>query len=78
MFQRHGRDETPILLFESKTHMSINSYSITYAVEDFLLSIIPNSVICVVVAIECLFATIDRCSIITEMYRRPMIIYSNP
>ena len=31
---------TPTLLFESKNHVSINSYSITYAVEEFLLSII--------------------------------------
>ena len=30
---------------ESKNHVSINSYSITYAAEEFLLSIIPNSVI---------------------------------
>ena len=45
MCQRHGSHQTPTLLFESKTHMSINSYSITYAVEEFLLSIIPNSVI---------------------------------
>ena len=28
-----------------QNHVSINSYSITYAVEEFLLSIIPNSVI---------------------------------
>ena len=45
MCQRHGSDQTPTVLFESKTHMSINSYSITYAVEECLLSIIPNSVI---------------------------------
>ena len=45
MCQRHGSDKTPTLLFESKTDMSINSYSITYVVEEFLLSIIPNSVI---------------------------------
>ena len=45
MCQRHGRDQTPTFLFESKNHVSINSYSITYAVEEFLLSIIPNSVI---------------------------------
>ena len=45
MCQRHGSDQTPTLLFESKNHVSINSYNITYAVEEFLLSIIPNSVI---------------------------------
>ena len=45
MCQRHGSDQTPTLLFESKNHVSINSYYITYAVEEFLLSIIPNSVI---------------------------------
>ena len=45
MCQRHGSDQTPTLLFESKNHVSINSYSITYALEEFLLSIIPNSVI---------------------------------
>ena len=43
MCQRHGSDQTPTLLFESKNHVSINSYSRTYAVEEFLLSIIPNS-----------------------------------
>ena len=45
MCQRHGSDQTPTLLLESKDHVSINSYSITYAVEEFLLSIIENSVI---------------------------------
>ena len=45
MCQRHGSDQTPTLLFESKNRVSINSYSITYAVEEFLLSITPNSVI---------------------------------
>ena len=45
MCQRHGSDQTPTLLFESKNHVSTNSYNITYAVEEFLLSIIPNSVI---------------------------------
>ena len=45
MCQRYGSDQTPTLLFEFKNHVSINSYSITYAVEEFLLSIIPNSVI---------------------------------
>ena len=44
MCQRHGSNQTPTLLFESKNHLSINSYNITYAVEEFLLSIIPNSV----------------------------------
>ena len=39
MCQRHGSERTPTLLFESKNHVSINSYSITYAVEGFLLSI---------------------------------------
>ena len=38
-------DQTPTLLLESKNHVPINLYSITYAVEEFLLSIIPNSVI---------------------------------
>ena len=45
MCQRHGSDHTPTLLFESKNHVSIISYNITYAVEEFLLSVIPNSVI---------------------------------
>ena len=45
MCQRHGSDQTPTLLFESKNHVSINSYNITYAVEELLLSVIPNSVI---------------------------------
>ena len=45
MCQCHGSDQTPTLLFESKTDMSISSYSITYAIEEFLLSTIPNSVI---------------------------------
>ena len=45
MCQCHGSHQTPTLLFESKNHVSINSYSITYAVEEVLLSIIPNSVI---------------------------------
>ena len=31
---------------------------------------------CVIVTVECFFATIDRCSIMTGMYRRPMMIYS--
>ena len=35
MCQRHGSDQTPTLLFESKNHVSINSYSITYAIEKF-------------------------------------------
>ena len=43
-FRRHGSDQTPTLLFESKNHVSINLYNITYAVEEFL-SVIPNSVI---------------------------------
>ena len=30
---------------------------------------------CVIVAIECFFATVDRCSIMTGMYRRSMMIY---
>ena len=34
---------------------------------------------CVIVAIECFFsATIDRCSVMTGMYRRSMMIYSSP
>ena len=41
----HGSDQTPTILFESKNHVSINPCSITYAEEEFLLSIIPNSVI---------------------------------
>ena len=45
MCQRHGSDQTPTHPFESKNHLSINSYSMTYAVEECLLSIIPNSVI---------------------------------
>ena len=28
--QRHGSDQTPTLPFESKNHVSINSYSVTY------------------------------------------------
>ena len=44
MCQRHGGNQTPTLLFQSKNHVSFNSYSITYAVEEFLLSIVPNSV----------------------------------
>ena len=44
MCQRHESDQTPILLFESKNHVSINSYNKTYAVEEFL-SVNPNSVI---------------------------------
>ena len=43
--QRHGSDQTPTLLFESKTHESINWYGIANAVEEFLLSITSNSVI---------------------------------
>ena len=35
MCQRHGSDQTPILLFESKKHVSINSYSIACAIEEF-------------------------------------------
>ena len=45
MCRRYGSDQTPTLLFESKNHVSIHSYSIIYAAEEFLLSIIPNSVI---------------------------------
>ena len=45
MCPRHESDQTPTLLFESKNYVSSNSYSITYAVGEFLLSIIPNSVI---------------------------------
>ena len=45
MCQHHGSDQNHTLLFESKKHVSINSYNITYAVEELLLSIIPNSVI---------------------------------
>ena len=37
MCQRHGSDQPPTLLSESKNHVSINSYSIIYAVEEFLL-----------------------------------------
>ena len=44
MCQRHGSDQTPTLLFESQNYVSINSYNIRYAVEEFL-SVIPNSVI---------------------------------
>ena len=33
---------------------------------------------CMIVAIECLFATIYRCSILTGMYRWSMMIYSSP
>ena len=44
MCQRHGSDQTPTLLFESKNHVSIHLYNIIYAVEEFL-SVIPNSVI---------------------------------
>ena len=68
MCQRHGSDWTPTFLFESKNHVSINSYSITYAVAEFLLSIIPNSVIVWSLQYN-VFATIDRCSIRTGMYR---------
>ena len=64
-------------LFESKNHVSINSHSITYAVEEFFA--VNNSKLrnCVIVAIKCFFATIDRCSIMTGMYRRSMMIYSS-
>ena len=78
MCQRHGSDQTPTLLLESKNHVSINSYGITYAVEEFLLSIIPNSVIVWSLQIECFFATIDWCSIMTGMYRQSMMICSSP
>ena len=44
MCQRHGSDQTPTLLFESKNHVSIHLYNTIYAVEEFL-SVIPNSVI---------------------------------
>ena len=44
MCQRHGSDQTSTLLFESKNHVSIHSYNIIYAEEEFL-SVIPNSVI---------------------------------
>ena len=42
--QRHGSDQTPTLLFESKNYVSIHLYNTIYAVEEFL-SVIPNSVI---------------------------------
>ena len=45
MCQRHGSDQTPTLLFEFKNHVSINSYNIIYAIEEFLLSAIPKAVI---------------------------------
>ena len=45
MCQCYGSDQTPTLMFESKNHVSINSYSTTYAAEESLLSTIPNSVI---------------------------------
>ena len=45
MCQRHGSNQTPTLLFEYKNHLSINSYNITYAVKEFLLSTVQNSVI---------------------------------
>ena len=45
MCQRPLSDQTPTLLFESKNHVSLNSYGKTYAAEEFLLSIIPNSLI---------------------------------
>ena len=32
MCQRHGSNQTPTLLLESKNHVSINLYDITYAV----------------------------------------------
>ena len=73
--RHHGSYQTPTILFESKTHKSINSYTITYAVKEFLLSIISNSV--TVLSLQWnVFATIDRCSIMTGMYRRSMMIYS--
>ena len=55
MCQPHGSDQTPTLLFKSKIHVSINSYSITYAVEEF--STVNNSKLrhCVIVAIGCFF-----------------------
>ena len=41
--------------------------------------VISNSKLrnCVIVAIECFFATIDRCSVMTGMYRRSVMIYSS-
>ena len=44
MCQRHGSDQTPTFLFESKNHVSIHLYNTIYAIEEFL-SVIPNSVI---------------------------------
>ena len=75
MCQRHGSDQTPTLLFESKNHVSINLYNKTYAVEEFL-SVIPNSVIVWSLQYN-FFATIDRYSVMTGMYRRSMMIYSS-
>ena len=61
-----------------QNHVSINSYSITNAVGDFLLSIIPNSVIVWSLQYNIFFAIIDRCSIMTGMYSRSMMIYIIP
>ena len=38
MCQHHGRDQTSTLPFEFKTHKSIKSYGIAYAVEESLKS----------------------------------------
>ena len=73
MCQRHGSDQTPTLLFESKNHVSIHLYNIIYAVEEFL-SVIPNSVIVWSLQYNVFFATIDRCSVIPGMYRWSMMI----
>ena len=75
MCQRHGSDQTPTLLFESKNHVSIHLYNTIYAVEEFFIS---NSELrnFVIVAIECFFATIDRCSVMTGINRWSMMIYS--
>ena len=64
--------------FRVQNHVSIHSCSITYAVEEFLLSIIPNSVIAWSLQYNVFFATIDRCSIMTGMHWRSMMVYSSP
>ena len=55
MCQRHGNDQTPTLLFESKNHVSINSYSLTLCSRGVFA--VNNSKLrdCVIVAIDCFF-----------------------
>ena len=67
--------ELPSSCSSPKTLYVINSYITTYAVDEFLLWIISNSV--TLLSSQCFFTVVDRWSIMTRIHWRSVMVYGS-